>query len=158
RPFFSLEFCGGGSLLRKLDGTPWAPRAAAQTIAVLARSVQAAHAAGIVHRDLKPGNILLTQEGTLKITDFGLAKKLARASVQTHPGAIMGPPSYMAPEQARGDSGVVGPPADVYALGAMLYELLTGRPPFKAATPLDTILLVTQQEPVPPRTLLGDAA
>ena len=106
----------------------------------LARAMQAAHAKGIVHRDLKPANVLLAEDGTPKITDFGLAKKLDEAG-QTVPGVVMGTPSYMAPEQAEGTQ-EVGPLADVYALGAILYECLTGRPPFKAATKLDTIVQV----------------
>ena len=152
-PYFSLEFVDGGSLAQKLDGTPLPPQQAARLVETLARAMHAAHQAGVVHRDLKPANVLLTADGTPKITDFGLAKKLEDAAGPTGSNAIMGTPSYMAPEQAGGDSNKVGPPADVYALGAILYELLTGRPPFKAATPLDTVLQVVNDEPVPPRKL-----
>jgi WD40 repeat protein len=152
RPFFSLEFCGGGSLERKLAGTPLPPRAAAALVETLARAMQAAHEQHVIHRDLKPANVMLAEDGTPKITDFGLAKKLDEAG-QTQSGAIMGTPSYMAPEQAGGKGGAIGPAADVYALGAILYECLTGRPPFKAATALDTILQVASDEPVPPSRL-----
>jgi WD40 repeat protein/predicted Ser/Thr protein kinase len=151
-PFFSLEFCGGGSLDKKLTGAPWLPREAAALVETLARAVQAAHQKGIIHRDLKPANVLLAEDNTPKITDFGLARKLDEAG-QTASGAIMGTPSYMPPEQAGGKSKELGPAADVYALGAILYELLTGRPPFKAATPLDTILQVVSDEPVTPTQL-----
>jgi WD40 repeat protein/Tfp pilus assembly protein PilF len=151
-PYFSLEFCGGGSLEKKLAGTPLPPRESAALVEVLARAVQAAHAKGVVHRDLNPANVLLAEDGTPKITDFGLAKKLNEVS-QTVSGAIMGTPSYMAPEQAAGNSQQVGPAADVYALGAMLYECLTGRPPFKAATALDTLMQVAADDPVPVRRL-----
>jgi WD40 repeat protein/tetratricopeptide (TPR) repeat protein len=150
-PYFSLEFCGG-SLDKKLAGTPLPPKEAAAIVGTLAQAMQAAHDRGVVHRDLKPANVLLAEDGTPKITDFGLAKKLDEAG-RTATGAVMGTPSYMAPEQAGGKRGQVGPAADVYALGAILYECLTGRPPFKAATSLDTILQVISDEPVPPRQL-----
>jgi outer membrane protein assembly factor BamB len=152
-PFFSLEFCPGGSLAGKLNGTPLPPKEAARLVETLARAVQAAHEAGVVHRDLKPANVLLAADGTPKITDFGLAKKLGDAAGPTASGAVMGTPSYMAPEQAGGKSEEIGPAADVYALGAVLYECLTGRPPFKAATAFDTVLQVIGEEPVPPRIL-----
>src|SRR5213078_2203309 len=146
-PFFSLEFCPGGSLENKQAGTHLPPCEAAALVEVLARAVDAAHQKGIVHRDLKPANVLLAEDGTPKVTDFGLAKKLDEAG-QTATGAVMGTPSYMAPEQAGGKGKAAGPAADVYALGAILYELLTGRPPFKAATALDTLLQVRGSEPV----------
>jgi tetratricopeptide (TPR) repeat protein len=150
-PYFSLEYCGGGSLADRLDGTPWQASPAAELVQKLSRAMVAAHAAGIVHRDLKPANVLLTADGTPKVTDFGLAKRLDQEG-RTQTGAIVGTPSYMAPEQASGEKSV-GPGADVYALGAILYELLTGRPPFKAATPLDTVQQVVHDEPVPVRRL-----
>jgi tRNA A-37 threonylcarbamoyl transferase component Bud32 len=152
KPFFSLEFCGGGSLEKNLAGTPLPAGEAAALLEVLARAVQAAHDKGVIHRDLKPANVLLADNGTPKITDFGLAKKLDEVG-QTTTGAIMGTPSYMAPEQAGGRSLEIGPPADVYALGAILYECLTGRPPFKAATALDTMQQVVSDDPVPPTQL-----
>jgi WD40 repeat protein/tRNA A-37 threonylcarbamoyl transferase component Bud32 len=152
KPFFSLELCAGGSLDRRLTGNPQPPAEAARLVEVLARAMRAAHERHVIHRDLKPANILLTEDGTPKISDFGLAKKLDDAG-QTVTGAIMGTPSYMPPEQATGKTKELGPAADIYALGAILYECLTGRPPFKADTPYDTLLQVVSQEPVPPRQL-----
>jgi WD40 repeat protein len=151
-PYFSLEFCAGGSLEKKLGGTPLPPRQAAALVEKLAHAMQAAHDKGVIHRDLKPANVLLAEDGTPKITDFGLAKKLDDAA-KTQTGAIMGTPSYMSPEQAQGKSSELGPPCDIYSLGAILYECLTGRPPFRAATPLDTVLQVVSAEPVPPTEL-----
>jgi hypothetical protein len=155
KPFFSLESCPGGSLDKKLAGTPLPAAEAARLVATLAGAMQAAHERHIVHRDLKPANVLLGADEAPKITDFGLAKKLDTAG-QTGTGAILGTPSYMAPEQAAGNKDV-GPLADVYALGAILYECLTGRPPFKAATAIDTLLQVMETDPVAPR-LLNPAA
>jgi WD40 repeat protein/tRNA A-37 threonylcarbamoyl transferase component Bud32 len=152
KAFFSLEYCDGGSLAEKLKGTPLPPKEAATLVETLARAMASAHEKGIVHRDLKPANVLLGKESAPKISDFGLAKKLDEAS-QTATGAVMGTPSYMAPEQAGGKGKEVTAAADIYALGAILYECLTGRPPFKAATPLDTVLQVVNDDPVPPTKL-----
>ncbi len=149
KPFFSLEFCAGGALDKKLAGTPLPPREAARLVQTLARAMHAAHQASVIHRDLKPANVLLTADGTPKITDFGLAKKVGEAG-RTSTGDVMGTPSYMAPEQALGKSQEIAATTDVYALGAILYECLSGRPPFKAATSLDTIMQVVSDEPVPP--------
>jgi WD40 repeat protein len=151
QPFLVLELVEGGSLDRQLAARLPTPPEAAELVAVVARAIHAAHQAGIVHRDLKPANVLLTAEGTPKVTDFGLAKDLARDQGQTQSGAILGTPSYMAPEQAAGRVRAIGPATDVWALGAILYECLTGRPPFQAATPVDTMLQALKAEPVPPR-------
>jgi WD40 repeat protein len=151
-PFFSLEFCPGGSLDGKLREHPLRPKEAAVLVEALARAMDAAHHKGVLHRDLKPANVLLGEDGTPKITDFGLAKKVDEAG-QTATGAILGTPSYMAPEQAAGKSKEIGPAADVYALGALLYDCLTGRPPFRAATALDTVRQVRTDDPVPVRQL-----
>jgi serine/threonine protein kinase/WD40 repeat protein len=152
-PHFAMEFCAGGNLAQKLAVGPLPPRRAAALVQALASAVQAAHEAGVVHRDLKPGNVLLAADGIPKITDFGLAKKLEGTSQLTATGAIVGTPSYMAPEQAAGEGKRVGPAADVYSLGAILYECLTGRPPFQAATTVDTLLQVVADPPVPPSQL-----
>src|SRR5262249_49656176 len=133
-------------------GTPLAAHQAAELAETLARAVHAAHQRCIIHRDLKPANILFTADGTPKITDFGLAKEMDSEKGQTRSGASKRRASYMAPEQAGGRK-EIGPATDVYALGAILYEALTGRPPFRAATPLDTVLQVVSAEPVPPRRL-----
>jgi hypothetical protein len=153
QPYFSLELVEGGTLAEKLAGQPQPAGEAAHMIETLARAVFHAHQHGIVHRDLKPANILLHPDGTPKISDFGLAKSLEDDNGQTRTGTIVGTPSYMAPEQACGPLSAVGPSADIYALGVVLYEMLTGRPPFCAGTPLDTLELVRTQEPVPPRRL-----
>jgi serine/threonine-protein kinase len=156
-PFFSLEFVGGGSLDKEIAGKPQPPRSAARLVETLARAMHHAHTHGIVHRDLKPANILLTPDGVPKIADFGLAKRLEEGeSSQTKTGVIMGTPSYMAPEQARGDAHEVGPAADLYTLGAILYELLTGRVPFLGSKPVHTVMQVISDEPLPPRRLQPD--
>jgi WD40 repeat protein len=152
-PFFSLEFVEGGSLAQKLGGQPQPPRDCAALVKALAQGVHAAHERGVIHRDLKPANVLLTKEGTPKITDFGLAKQVEDESGLTHTGQVMGTPSYMAPEQARGQVKAIGRTTDVYALGAILYEILTGRPPFRAAGVLETLEQVRSQEPTAPRQL-----
>jgi WD40 repeat protein len=151
-PYFSLEFCEGGSLADRLAGGPLPPAEAARLVGAVAGAVQAAHGAGVVHRDLKPSNVLLLADGTPKVADFSLAKRLDQAG-QTQTGAVLGTPSYMAPEQAGGKVKEVGPAADVYALGAVLYECLTGRPPFRGPTPVETVLQVLSDEPVPVRRL-----
>jgi hypothetical protein len=158
-PYICLEYVEGSSLSKKLAGTPLPATSAARLAETLARAVHAAHERGVVHRDLKPGNILVVagqeQADCLfpKITDFGLAKQLDEDSGQTATGAVMGTPSYMAPEQALGKAREVGPAADVYALGAILYETLTGRAPFKGSSVLDTLEQVRTREPVPPSQL-----
>jgi formylglycine-generating enzyme required for sulfatase activity len=150
-PWFSLEFCEGGSLAERLRQGPLPPREAAEVVEKVARTVRAAHEAGIVHRDLKPANVLLTGRGEPRVTDFGLAKR-ADAASHTETGAVMGTPAYMAPEQAEGKKDI-GPPADVWALGAVLYACLTGRPPFQAATPMETVHQVSSDDPVPAQRL-----
>jgi serine/threonine protein kinase len=154
-PYLALEFIEGGTLSQKLAGTPLAAREAAVLCQRLAEGMQAAHAAGVVHRDLKPQNVLL-DGGSLdhpKIADFGLAKTLDDDSGRTRTGQVMGTPSYMSPEQADGHLDQIGARTDVYALGAILYELLTGRPPFRGTSPLDTLEQVRTQDPVPPSHL-----
>ena len=153
RPYFSLEFVDGGSLAGQLNGVPQTPHHAAELVETLALAMEAAHRLGLIHRDLKPANILMTQTGIPKITDFGLAKRLNEDSGQTGSGVVMGTPSYMAPEQAKGQINLLGPAADIYSLGAILYETLTGRPPFRGATVLETLEQVLQDEPVPPSRL-----
>ena len=127
QPYLAMEFCPGGTLAAKLkDGGRLAPQAAVELMAQVAAGVAAAHAEGVVHRDLKPGNVLFDVAGVPKVADFGLAKRGTGADL-THTQAVMGTPAYMSPEQARGETKFVGPTADVWALGVMLYECLTGK-------------------------------
>jgi WD40 repeat protein/tRNA A-37 threonylcarbamoyl transferase component Bud32 len=153
RLYIEMECVDGGSLADRLDGTPRAAQDAAPLIETVARAIHEAHRLGIVHRDLKPANILLAPDGTPKVADFGLAKWVGVETGLTRTSWVVGSPSYMAPEQAEGKAGKVGPAADVYSLGAVLYELLTGRPPFKAATMLETLEQVKSAEPVSPTRL-----
>ena len=151
--YFSMKLIKGGNLADRIEDLVRDPEAAAGLMATVARAVEVAHHKGIVHRDLKPANILIDEAGQPHVTDFGLAKDLGSGDGLTKSGAIMGTPSYMSPEQAQATHRVIGPATDVYALGAILYELLTGRPPFRADTPLDTLIQVVESQPVHPRSL-----
>ncbi len=182
QPYFSMPLIEGTTLAKRLADGPLPPRDAAELLVPICRAVAAAHRHGILHRDLKPSNILIDHEGRPYVTDFGLAKRLHQhdapasghssdaknhslarradadsAANLTATGAILGTPSYMAPEQAAGQRGEVGPASDVYSLGAILFSMLTGRPPFQAASPVDTILQVLEQDPIPPRVLNPNA-
>jgi tetratricopeptide (TPR) repeat protein/tRNA A-37 threonylcarbamoyl transferase component Bud32 len=152
-PYFTLEFVPGGSLASRLKGVPQPSREAAHLVEQLARAIHYAHTRGIVHRDLKPANVLIAADETPKIADFGLARRVEAGPGLTGSGDVLGTPSYMAPEQASGETKSAGPAADVYALGAILYECLTGRPPFRAANAMETVLQVLNQEPVSVREL-----
>ncbi len=153
RPYFSMKHVGGTTLAQRLAEGPLPPREAARMLAAVARAIHFAHMRGVLHRDLKPSNILLDEQGEPHVTDFGLAKQLEGAATLTKTGAVLGTPAYMAPEQASGNRGQIGPASDVYSLGVILYHMLTGRPPFQAASPGEMVLLVLEQDPVPPRML-----
>ena len=179
--YYAMQFVDGPSLADHLRTTPHSNRDAAELVCTCAKAVQYAHDRDVIHRDLKPANILLAVDRvvdrseskrevpapptphpplpdlTAKITDFGLAKRIGRRHLTHGHGQIVGTPSYMAPEQASGEN-EIGPAVDVYALGAILYELLTGQPPFRAATPLDTVLQVVADEPIPPSHRLSQGA
>ena len=153
QPYFCMKLVDGTTLARRLMDGPLPSREAAQILAEVSRAIHYAHQCGVLHRDLKPSNILFDLEGRPHVSDFGLAKRVTGDSDLTRTGAILGTPSYMAPEQAAGSRGQLGPASDVYSLGSILYHMLTGRPPFQAATPVDTVLLVLEQDPLPPRLL-----
>ena len=153
QPYFIMRLIEGQSLARRLAEGPIPAREAAALLAPIARAVDYAHRHGVLHRDLKPSNILVDREGMPHVADFGLAKRLDVDLDLTSSGAIVGTPGYMAPEQVGMGRGRIGPASDVYSLGAILYQMLTGRPPFQAATALDTVFLVLEQDPLPPRLL-----
>jgi len=180
QPYFSMQLIEGTTLARRLADGPLRSREAAELLAPVCRAIAEAHRHGVLHRDLKPSNILIDREGRVYVTDFGLAKRIstdrspafpkaglrsevtmkpgfqkspASAASLTNTGAILGTPGYMAPEQAAGRRGEIGPTTDVYSLGAILYAMLTGRPPFQAPSAIDTVLMVLEQDPLPPRML-----
>jgi serine/threonine-protein kinase len=153
KPYFSMKYIAGKTLAQLVAEGPLPPREAARIVYQVALAVEHAHSKGILHRDLKPSNVLLDHTGQPHVTDFGLAKRVADGSGLTATGAVLGTPSYMPPEQAAPQRGPLSPASDVYSLGAILYHLLTGRPPFQAATVMDTLILVLDQDPVPPRML-----
>jgi serine/threonine protein kinase len=152
QPYLVLEYCSGGNLADQLQGVPLSKGRAATVAEMLARAVQAAHDRGVVHRDLKPQNVLLAADGSPKVADFGLAKLVDSGDGLTSTGVVMGTPCYMAPEQAAGLRDV-GAAADIYALGAILYECLTGRPPFRGANAMDILVQVLEREPEDPRAI-----
>jgi tetratricopeptide (TPR) repeat protein len=151
--YFSMSFIDGVSLASRIAAGPLRPREAARLLLTVAEAVEYAHSRGIVHRDLKPANILIEADGRPHITDFGLAKRVRKDDALTATGQLIGTPSFMPPEQAMGKSGLTGALSDVYSLGAVLYAMLTGRPPFQAASAFDTVKQVLEQEPVAPRRL-----
>lgn len=156
RPFLAFEYVEGGSLARRIRETPLPPREAAALVEILARAVHAAHLRGVIHRDLTPNNVLLAADGTPRIADFGLAQMQERSGLATD--SIAGTASYMAPEQAWGEGAgmTIGPATDVYGLGAILYELICGRPPFKASSSQKTLAMVYRDRPVPPHEIRPD--
>jgi eukaryotic-like serine/threonine-protein kinase len=151
QPYFVMKYIEGTTLARRLAAGPLAGREAAELLLPVCQAIQFAHDRGILHRDLKPSNILIDGDNRAHVSDFGLAKQVTGDGALTRSGAILGTPSYMAPEQVAGNRGQLGPTSDVYSLGTILYHMLTGRPPFQAASPVDTVLLVLEQDPLPPR-------
>ena len=158
RLYFAMKLVDGGSLAREVPRLRADPQSTARLLAQVARAIHFAHARGFIHCDLKPSNILLDASGQPHVTDFGLARKLDGDSTLTATGAVLGTPGYMAPEQAAGARREITSAADVYGLGAILYELLTGRPPFRAPTVMETVMLVLEREPAPPRQLVPDVS
>jgi serine/threonine-protein kinase len=153
RPYFSMKYIRGTTLAQRLAEGPMPSREAAKLLVAVAKAIHFAHEKGVLHRDLKPSNILIDEQGQPHVTDFGLAKQISDEQSLTKTGAILGTPAYMAPEQAAGNRGQMGPQSDVYSLGVVLYHMLTGRPPFQGASPVETVLMVLEQDPVPPRML-----
>ena len=153
RQYFIMKFIRGRTLADVLVDGPLRAREAARILAAVSRAVDFAHRHGVLHRDLKPSNILLDDQGQPHVADFGLAKRISHDQLLTRSGAVLGTPTYMAPEQAVGNRSDVGPATDVYSLGTILYHMLTGRPPFQAASTVDTLFMVIEQDPVPPRIL-----
>lgn len=153
QPFFTMRLIEGTTLARRLNESPIAPREAAQILVPVARAIHYAHERGVLHRDLKPQNVMIASDGTPFVMDFGLAKRLEAGDSLTQSGAVVGTPSYMSPEQAGPGRRQLGPASDVYSLGAVLYHMVTGRPPFQAASPVDAVLAVLENDPLPPRIL-----
>jgi eukaryotic-like serine/threonine-protein kinase len=162
-PYFTMRYVRGTTLAERLADGPIVGRAAAELLAPVARAIANAHQRGVLHRDLKPSNILIDSDGRPYVSDFGLAKKLVPDELDaartqpfgqlTQTGAILGTPGYMSPEQAAGSRGTIGVGTDIYSLGAILYATLTGRPPFQAASPVDTVLMILEQDPISPQLL-----
>ncbi|MBI2478510.1 MAG: protein kinase, partial [Planctomycetia bacterium] len=153
QPYFSMKYVRGETLTQRLTAGLVSPKEGAEILAAVARAIHYAHRQGVLHRDLKPSNILIDDDGQPHVSDFGLAKRVEHAESLTRTGAILGTPAYMAPEQAAGARGEVGPASDVFSLGTILYQMLTGKPPFQAASPVDTILMLLEQDVVPPRVV-----
>ena len=153
QPYFSMKYVRGETLSQRLNSRGVSPQEGARMLADVARAIHYAHRQGVLHRDLKPSNVLIDNDDQPHVTDFGLAKRFHEAESLTRTGAILGTPAYMAPEQAAGIRGDVGPATDVFSLGTILYQILTGRPPFQAASPVDTVLALLEQDVVPPRIL-----
>ncbi len=151
RPYFTMKLIDGQTLADKVSQGPLNQHEAARIVSVIARAIQFAHSAGVLHRDLKPSNILITRDGTPLVTDFGLAKQVSTDNDITRSGTVLGTPAYMSPEQASGRRGLVGPSSDVYSLGCVLYFALTGQPPLAAETPMELMMRVIEQDPLPPR-------
>ena len=153
RKFFCMKLIQGQSLSERLERGPMPPQRASKIMAEISGAIEYAHQRGILHRDLKPSNILLDDDGRAYVADFGLAKEAAAPMSLTRSGAVLGTPSYMSPEQAAGKRGQVGVVSDVYSLGAILYHMLTGHPPFLGGSPIETVLMVLEQDPVAPRAI-----